>query len=83
MVTRLPTEEGYKCRASTADACVVLKILGSFAYGDSNYTDPEKTSANVLFAPKTVPELESDYMNLYSYCPYVNSAFSPAEFWFS
>uniref|UniRef100_A0A8R1IMV7 Uncharacterized protein n=1 Tax=Caenorhabditis japonica TaxID=281687 RepID=A0A8R1IMV7_CAEJA len=72
MVTRLPTEEGFKCRAAASDACIVLKLLGSFAYGDSNYTDPTKPSANVLVTPKTAPSMENDYLSLYSKCPFVN-----------
>ncbi|CAA90245.2 Phospholipase A2 [Caenorhabditis elegans] len=72
MVTRLPTEEGYKCRAAADDACLILAVLGWSAYGDSNYTDPTKPSANVLVTPETVPKMESDFMNLYSKCPYAN-----------
>uniref|UniRef100_A0A1I7TNW6 Phospholipase A2 n=1 Tax=Caenorhabditis tropicalis TaxID=1561998 RepID=A0A1I7TNW6_9PELO len=80
MVTRLPTEEGYKCRATTQDACVILQLFGGFAYGDSNYTDPAKGSGNVLMTPKTLPETEGDYMNLYSKCPHVNITLASCAF---
>uniref|UniRef100_A0A1I7TNY0 Phospholipase A2 n=1 Tax=Caenorhabditis tropicalis TaxID=1561998 RepID=A0A1I7TNY0_9PELO len=80
MVTRLPTEEGYKCRATTQDACVILQLFGGFAYGDSNYTDPAKGSGNVLMTPKTLPKTEGDYMNLYSKCPHVNITLASCAF---
>ncbi|CAP21978.1 Protein CBG00662 [Caenorhabditis briggsae] len=70
MVTRLPTEEGYKCRAAMNDACRILRIVGMFAYGSSDYTDPTKPAGNEELVPQTVPSI--DYDHLYSNCPHVN-----------
>ncbi|EGT59631.1 hypothetical protein CAEBREN_00583 [Caenorhabditis brenneri] len=81
MVTRLPTEEGYKCRGTTSDSCDVVKVFGIFAYGNSNYSDPENSGAGVVPAsPKTLPEAEGDYLNLYSKCPHVNITLASCSF---
>ncbi|CAI2323521.1 unnamed protein product [Caenorhabditis sp. 36 PRJEB53466] len=72
MVTRLPTEEGFKCRGAGVDACLILEFFGAFAYGNSNYSDPTKPSGNVLSIPKSVPNLDKTYLDLYATCPFVN-----------
>lgn len=69
-VTRIPTEEGYKCKAFMNDGCKVLGIIGFIAYGDSDYTDPTKPANNEVLFPTTMPDV--GFLSLYEKCPFSN-----------
>ncbi|KAF1765097.1 hypothetical protein GCK72_005049 [Caenorhabditis remanei] len=70
-VTRLPTAESTRCRPfMEKEACLAIEFGGFFAYLFSNYSDPSSPSNNDLVVLDNTPE--SDYMNLYSMCPFAN-----------
>ncbi|CAI5441968.1 unnamed protein product [Caenorhabditis angaria] len=70
--TRLPTSQAVKCRQTLGESCTILKLLGFWAYGDSNYTNPEKHANVKPISPKSVTEIEEDYLYLYQACPHNN-----------